>query len=93
MDIAIRDDVPDVCTNNVRSVHDQAPRIRREWILEQLDGGKHLKARHVADQFDCSMKTAYRDLGGLTSEGIVEFVRGRAEPATIVRALSDRADM
>ena len=41
---------------------------------ERLAAGHQLKAPAVAEQFDCSIKTAQRDLTALRDEGKIEFV-------------------
>jgi hypothetical protein len=62
-------DVRDVV--NVRD--DEAAR-RREWIIQQLEGGVQLKAPIIAAQFKRTKKTAQRDLDALRDEGKIEFV-------------------
>ena len=55
-------------------VRDDAAGARRAWILQELAKGQRLKAADVAGHFDCSVKTAQRDLTALKDDGIIEFV-------------------
>jgi hypothetical protein len=65
-------DVRDVRDENgvVRNYEAQQ---RRAWILQQLAQGVPLKAADVREQFDCSQKTAERDLTALRNEGRIEY--------------------
>jgi hypothetical protein len=68
-------DVPDDDVRNVADVRDDAAAAaRREWILRRLAAGTRLKAPDVVKQFDCSVKTAQRDLAALKEAGKIEFV-------------------
>ena len=59
-------DDPDRSTN--------ASKERREWILHRMAEGKQLRAKHVAEHFNCSIPTAKRDLQALKRDGKIEFV-------------------
>ena len=57
------------------------PLLRRLlWALARLRSGRPLKAQDLADEFEVSVRTAYRDLDFLRDEWRVplEFDRGRA---------------
>lgn len=47
---------------------------RQIWILKQLESGLKLRATHVAERFQCSTKTAKRDLAALREANLIEFV-------------------
>lgn len=68
--------------------HDPAPRVgviendpgdthgvnnRQRWILEQLRAGANLRRGDVEKQFECSPKTAKRDLSELRDRGLTAF--------------------
>lgn len=76
-DITDTEDVRDVRDDDVRDVfdvRDDASGARRAWILQQLGEGKRLKAAAVAEEFECSEKTALRDFAALKEQGAIEFV-------------------
>jgi HTH domain len=73
-DIRDRVDVPNVPDPHVPNVPDEAAQRRRAWILEQLELKNRLQASAVAKRFDCSKKTAKRDLKALKDQGKIEFV-------------------
>ena len=59
-------------TDGASVIHGHDALVRRAWILQQLENGVQLKAQMVATQFNCSIRTTYRDLDALKSK--VEFV-------------------
>jgi len=65
---------PNVREQDVPNVPDDAASPRQAWILQRLAAGDQLKAPAVAKQFDCSRKTALRDLQALKDEGQIEYV-------------------
>ena len=65
--------VHDDDVHNAFDVHDDAA-LRKAWILQQLADGVELKAASVADNFKCSVKTAYHDLDALKTEGKIEYI-------------------
>jgi hypothetical protein len=65
----------DVRKGNVRK--DGTAAARRAWLLERLRAGDRLQAPAVEQQFQCSLKTAQRDLQSLKDEGLIKFVGGR----------------
>ena len=73
-------DVPDVPDHDVPDVPDdpdetnEASGVRKAWILKQLEIGRDLRAPDVAERFDCSIKTAKRDLQALRKGDKIEFV-------------------
>lgn len=56
---------------------DDPAQARRAWILAQLNEGRKLQTVAVAKQFECSLKTAQRDLRLLKAEGAIEFIGPR----------------
>ena len=69
------DDVPNVRNDDGCDVPNAtAADSRRAWILKRLDEGHELQAPAVAKQFNCSVKTAQRDLQALKEEERIEFV-------------------
>jgi hypothetical protein len=76
-DITDTDDSPDVRDDDIRDVfdvRDDAAGARRTWILQELAKGRQLRSPDVKEHFDCSLKTAQRDLTALKDEGKIEFV-------------------
>lgn len=68
-------DVPDRDDGNGGDdVGDQAGVQRRVWILEELRLGMQIRAAGIAAQFNCSLRTAERDLTVLKEAGQIEFV-------------------
>jgi len=66
--------VPDLGTGDVPDVSDNSAQSRREWILRRLGEGGKLQGAAVAKEFNCSLKTAKRDLGQLKADGKIEFI-------------------
>ncbi len=73
-------DVPNVRNDDVRNddVPDgaacSAAEERQAWILDQLSEEVRLKSPTVAKHFNCSKKTAERDLAALRRQGKIEHV-------------------
>jgi len=67
-------DVPNDDVRDVFDVPDDAAGSRQAWILQELVKERRLKAPDVAEHFDCSVKTAQRDLTVLKDQGKIEFV-------------------
>lgn len=59
---------------DVADVRDADASDRRRWILSELSAGRRLKASEIAGYFECSLKTAQRDLAYLKNEGRILFV-------------------
>ncbi len=61
--------------------HDPAPKAhgpaseRQAWILSQLRDGVKLQRQMVQKHFGVSERQAKRELAGLSSQGLIEFVR------------------
>ncbi|MGQ9648539.1 MAG: response regulator [Phycisphaerae bacterium] len=47
---------------------------RQDWFIAELRAGRSPQRADIEDKFDCSDKTAKRDLGDLRDRGIVAFV-------------------
>lgn len=48
---------------------------RQRWVLRELTRGVHVERTMLEHRFDVGEKTAKRDFAGLTSLGVIEFVR------------------
>ncbi|WP_425618753.1 response regulator [Anatilimnocola sp. NA78] len=48
--------------------------VRIEWILQQIQMGRHLKGPDIVERFGCSSKTAFRLLKSLRERGEIQFV-------------------
>jgi len=57
----VPDDVPDL-------------NARQRWVLTQIRKGAEVRVNMVVTQFDCSQKTAKRDLSDLKDRKMVRFV-------------------
>ena len=49
-------------------------RKRRRWILRELAKGVELRISDVCEEFECSRKTAQRDLMTLKERRLIKFV-------------------
>ena len=47
---------------------------RQKWFLEQLSGGKQIRASDLAIHWSISEKTAKRDIADLKRRGLIKFV-------------------
>lgn len=48
--------------------------VRQEWIMERISNGTEVRVGMVVEQFNCSTRTAKRDLAELKKMGLVRFV-------------------
>ena len=65
---------------------------RQQWILDQLRKGGQLQRANVEQQFDCSAKTAKRDLANLRKRGLVEFIQEPWPGHYHLKSPQDQAD-
>ena len=65
--------VSDVSGPIVSNVSNLASVARRQWILQRLEAGERISSITVAKHFNCSNRTAFRDLKELQDSGQIEF--------------------
>lgn len=66
---------------------------RQEWIMERINNGIEVRVGMVVQQFQCSSRTAKRDLAELKKMGLVRFVgsprQGYYQKADVAQSLSE----